>query len=223
MPLEDEKIKNNNINIEIVQDTIFDNGASDVIVPKEIFDFFYNYYFEKSLFTENKCKIYENYFYKKIVCDGLENSRNKNDFEKMKRIHFVFDDIVDIYLLGKYFFDKNKNFKIIYVKNNNNIILGKVFLSHYYMIYNYDENSIIFFGMFGGRYLESKINYNKKIESKIFINNEYIRYIIPTINQNIFPLLKVLFCFLLIGNVFIFITIYKFKKMKKDRKNILLE
>ena len=223
LPLEDEKIKKNNINIEINQDTIFDNGASDVIVPKEIFEFFYNHYFEKSLFTENKCKIYENYFYKKISCDGLENSRNKNDFEKMKRIHFVFDDVVDIYLLGKYFFDSNKNFKIIYIKNNFNFIFGKAFLSHYYMIYNYDENTIKFFGMFGGRYLESKIDYEQKMEyKKLFLNNEYIRYKIPNINNNIFPLLKVLFSFVIIGNIIVFITLSKINR-KKKYSELLLE
>lgn len=142
LPLEDEKIKKDNINIEINQDTIFDNGVSDVIVPEEVFEFFYKNYFEKSFFIEKKCIIYENHFYKKIVCEGLEKSKNKNDFENMKRIHFVFDGVVDIYLLGKYFFDKNKNFKIICIKNNSFFILGTVFLSHYYMIYNYDENSI---------------------------------------------------------------------------------
>ena len=220
LPLEDEKIKKNNVNIKINQDTIFDNGTPDVIVPEEIFQFFADFYFEKTLFSQKKCKIYENYFYKKIICDKL----NKNDFDEMKRIHFVFDDIVDIYLLGKYFFDKNKNFKIISVKNNNNIILGKVFLSHYYTIYNYDENIITFFGMFGGRYLESKMNYDKKIKNKIYQIKEYRRFTIPEINENIFPLLKILFGFLLIGNAAIFITLSKIRKKEKNRKlNILLE
>ena len=220
LPLEDEKIKKNNINVEINQDTIFDNGTPDVIIPEEIFEFFYEFYFEKSLFLEKKCKIYENHFYKKIICDKL----NKNDFEEMKRIHFVFDDIVDIYLLGKYFFDKDKNFKIIYIKGNDNIILGKVFLSHYYTIYSYDENTITFFGMFGGRYLESKMHYDKKIESKLFVNKEYIRYKIPIINENIFSLLKILFGFLLIGNMIMFISFYKINKKKKHRElNPLLE
>ena len=220
LPLEDEKIKKNNINVEINQDTIFDNGTPDVIIPEEIFEFFYEFYFEKSLFLEKKCKIYENHFYKKIICDKL----NKNDFEEMKRIHFVFDDIVDIYLLGKYFFDKDKNFKIIYIKGNDNIILGKVFLSHYYTIYSYDENTITFFGMFGGRYLESKMHYDKKIESKLYVNKEYIRYKIPIINENIFSLLKILFGFLLIGNMIMFISFYKINKKKKHRElNPLLE
>ena len=141
----------------------------------------------------------------------------------MKRIHFVFDDVVDIYLLGKYFFDKNKNFKIIYIKNNFNFIFGKVFLSHYYMIYNYDENSIKFFGMFGGRYMESKINYDQKMEiKKLFLNNEYIRYKIPIINNNIFPLLKVLFSFVIIGNIIVFITLSKINR-KKKYSELLLE
>ena len=218
--MKDEKIKKNNINVGINQDTIFDNGTPDIIIPEEIFEFFYEFYFEKSLFLEKKCKIYENHFYKKIICDKL----NKNDFEEMKRIHFVFDDIVDIYLLGKYFFDKDKNFKIIYIKGNDNIILGKVFLSHYYTIYSYDENTITFFGMFGGRYLESKMHYDKKIESKLFVNKEYIRYKIPIINENIFSLLKILFGFLLIGNMIMFISFYKINKKKKHRElNPLLE
>ena len=58
LPLEDEKIKKNNINIEINQDTIFDNGAVDVIVNEEVFNFFINNYFEKSLFINKKCSIY---------------------------------------------------------------------------------------------------------------------------------------------------------------------
>lgn len=221
LPLEDDKIKKNNINIEINHDTIFDNGASDIVVPEEVFDFFYNYYFEKSLFIEEKCRIYENYFLKKIICDKLEKNKNKNDFEKMKRIHFVFDDVVDIYLLGKYFFDQNKNFKIIYIKENENFIMGKVFLSHYNMIYNYDEDKIIFFGMFGGRYLQSKINYSKKIEFKLLTNNEYIRYKIPKINENIFPLLKLLFAFILIGNIITFLTLCKINEKKKEREFLL--
>ena len=221
LPLEDDKIIKNNINIEINHDTIFDNGASDVIVPEKVFNFFYNYYFEKSLFIEEKCRIYENHFLKKIICDELENNKNKNDFEKMKRIHFVFDDIVDIYLLGKYFFDKNKNFKIIYIKENENFIMGKVFLSHYNMIYNYDEDKIKFFGMFGGRYLQSKMNYSKKIEFKLLTNNEYIRYKIPKINENIFPLLKLLLVFILIGNIITFLTLCKINEKKKERELLL--
>ena len=219
LPLEDEKIKKNFINVEINQDTVFDNGTPNVIVPNEIFQFFLDYYFEKSLFTDKKCKIYENYFYQKVICEKL----NKNDFEEMKRIHFIFDDLVDIYLLGKYFFDKNKNFEIICVKNNDNIILGKVFLSHYYTIYNYDENTITFFGMFGGRYLDSKINYQKKIQTKIFNNLEYIRFTIPKINKNYFSLLKILFGFLLVGNVAIFIICKTRKKKKIKMLNVLLE
>ena len=139
----------------------------------------------------------------------------------MKRIHFVFDDVVDIYLLGKYFFDKNKNFKIIYIKNNENIIFGKVFLSHYNMIYNYDEDKITFFGMFGGRYLESKINYDNKIKFKSLLNKEYKRYKIPIINKNIFALLKLLFIFVIIGNIIIFITLSKLNKKNIDNEFLL--
>ena len=221
LPLEDEKIKKNNINIEIEQDTIFDNGMSDVVVPREVFNFFYHYYFDKLLFDEKKCHLYENHFYKKIICDGLENNKNKNDFENMKRIHFVFDDVVDIYLLGKYFFDKNKNFKIIYIKDNENFIFGKVFLSHYYTIFNYDEDKITFFGMFGGRYLESKINYDNKIKFKSLLNKEYKRYKIPIINKNIFSLLKLLFIFVIIGNIIIFITLSKLNKKNIDNEFLL--
>ena len=78
--------------------------------------------------------------------------------------------------------------------------------------------------MFGGRYLESKMHYDKKIESKLFVNKEYIRYKIPIINENIFSLLKILFGFLLIGNMIMFISFYKINKKKKHRElNPLLE
>ena len=221
LPLEDEKIKKNNINIEVNQDTIFDNGSSDVIVPEEVFDFFYKNFFKKSLFDEKKCHLYENHFLKRIICEGLENSRNKNEFEKFKRVHFVFDDVVDIYVLGKYLFDKNKNFKVIFIKKNRNFIIGKIVLSHYYMIYNYDEDRIKFFGMFGGRYLESKMNYNQKINFNLLSNNEYIRYKIPIINKNISPLLKILFIFILIGNFIVFFTLCKIKSKEKKNEPLL--
>ena len=105
LPLEDEKIRKNNVNIKIEQDTIFDINIGDVLVPSEIFDFFYNKFFDKKLFDENRCTLYDNGKIKKIKCEGLEKNRNINEFEKFSRVHFVFDDVVDIYVLGKYLFD----------------------------------------------------------------------------------------------------------------------
>ena len=221
LPLEDEKIKKNNNNIEVNQDTIFDNGVSDVVVPEEVFEFFLKNFFKKSDFEEKKCKIYEKHFFKKIICNGLNNDRNKNDFEKFKRVHFVFDDIVDIYVLGKYLFDKDKNFKIVYVKKNDKFIIGKSVLSRYYMIYNYDEDNISFFGMFGGRYLESKMNYKEKINVNLVSNKEYIRYKIPIIKGNIVPLLDIVFIFLFIGNVFILYILYRLKTKKRNNETLL--
>ena len=66
LPLEDEKIKRNNINIEIGQDTIFDNGASDVIVPKEIFDFFYNIISKNLFLSKINAKFMKIIFIKKL-------------------------------------------------------------------------------------------------------------------------------------------------------------
>ena len=47
LPLEEEKIRKNNKNIEIDQDTIFDIGIKDVIIPEEVFDFFVKYFFDE--------------------------------------------------------------------------------------------------------------------------------------------------------------------------------
>jgi len=221
LPLEDEKIKKNNNNIEVNQDTIFDNGSSEVVVPEEVFEFFLNNFFEKSDFEEKRCKVYEKSFFKKVICNGLNNDRNKNDFDKFKRVHFVFDDIVDIYVLGKYLFDKDKNFKVVYVKKNENFIIGRSILSRYYMIYNYDEDNISFFGMFGGRYLESKMNYKEKANINAASNKEYIRYKIPTIKESGIPLLDIIFIFLFIGNVSIIYILYRLKSKKRNNEILI--
>ena len=221
LPLDDQKIRENNKNIEVDQDTIFDIRIGDVLVTEEIFEFFYNNFFEQKLFSEKKCTMFENNQLKKIVCKGIEKNKNRNEFEKFSRVHFVFDDVVDIYVLGKYFFDDEKNFRIIYIKENKNIIIGKSVLSKYYMIYNYDEDKIKFFGMFGGRYLERKLDYDLKMKNKLVSNLEYYRYKIEKVNENIFPLFKFLFVLVSIGNLIIF---YAFCKINKKRKeNILLQ
>ena len=217
LPLEDEKIKKNNKNIEIDQDTIFDINIGDVIVPKEVFDFFEKYFFDKNLFLEKKCELLDNNKYIKIKCEKIIKNKNINEFEQFSRVHFVFDDVTDIYVLGKYLFDENKNFRIIYVKNNKNIIIGKSVLSKYNMIYNYDEDKIKFFGMFGGRYMESKLDYKNKIENKLAFNMEYVRYKIETVNGNLFPLFNFLFGIVLVGNAILFYALCKCNKKKKSK------
>jgi len=221
LPLEEEKIRKNNKNIEIDQDTIFDIGIKDVIIPEEVFDFFVKYFFDEKLFKEKKCEILENNKYKKIICKGIMKDKNINEFEKFSRVHFVFDDVVDIYVLGKYLFDDEKKFRVICIKENRNIILGTSFLSKYYMIYNYDEDKIKFFGMFGGRYMEQKLDYDNKIENKLISNMEYLRYKIEITNENTIPMFKIFFIFLLMGNAILFFALCKINKNK--RKKILLE
>ena len=221
LPLEEEKIRKNNKNIEIDQDTIFDIGIKDVIIPEEVFDFFVKYFFDEKLFKEKKCEILENNEYKKIICKGIIKNKNMNEFEKFSRVHFVFDDVVDIYVLGKYLFDDEKKFRVICIKENRNIILGTSFLSKYYMIYNYDEDNIKFFGMFGGRYMEQKLDYDNKIENKLISNMEYLRYKIEITNENTIPMFKIFFIFLLMGNAILFFALCKINKNK--RKKILLE
>ena len=221
LPLEDEKIRKNNKNIEIDQDTIFDIGIKDVIIPEEVFDFFVKNFFDEKLFLEKKCEIIENSQYKKIICKGIVKDKNMNEFEKFSRVHFVFDDVVDIYVLGKYLFDDEKKFRVICIKDNRNIILGTSFLSKYNMIYNYDEDKIKFFGMFGGRYMEQKLDYDNKIEKKLISNMEYLRYKIEITNENTIPMFKIFFIFLLMGNAILFFALCKINKNK--RKKILLE
>ena len=221
LPLEEEKIRKNNKNIEIDQDTIFDIGIKDVIIPEEVFDFFVKYFFDEKLFKEKKCEILENNEYKKIICKGIMKDKNINEFEKFSRVHFVFDDVVDIYVLGKYLFDDEKKFRVICIKENRNIILGTSFLSKYYMIYNYDEDKIKFFGMFGGRYMEQKLDYDNKLENKLISNMEYLRYKIEITNENTIPMFKIFFIFLLMGNAILFFALCKINKNK--RKKILLE
>ena len=221
LPLEEEKIRKNNRNIEIDQDTIFDIGIKDVILPEEVFDFFVKYFFDEKLFLEKKCEIFENNEYKKIICKGIVKDKNINEFEKFSRVHFVFDDVVDIYVLGKYLFDDEKKFRVLCIKDNKNIILGTSFLSKYYMIYNYDEDKIKFFGMFGGRYMEQKLDYDNKIENKLLSNMEYLRYKIEKIDGNTIPLFKYVFIFILIGNAILFFTLCKLSQ--KKQKKILLE
>ena len=217
LPLEEEKIRKNNKNIEIDQDTIFDIGIEDVILPEKIFEFFKKNFFEENLFSEKKCELLDNNKYKKIICKGIEKNKNINEFEKFYRVHFVFDDVVDIYVLGKYLFDEQKNFRVICVKNNRNIIIGKNVLSRYNMIYSYDEDQIKFFGMFGGRYMEKKFDYENKIEDKLESNMEYIRYKIENINGNKIPLFYILFGVVLIGNAILFFALCKISKNKKNK------
>ena len=216
LPLEEEKIRKNNKNIEIDQDTIFDIGIENIIVPEEIFEFFLKYFFGENLFLEKKCELFENNKYKKIICKGIEKNRNLNEFEKFHRVHFVFDDVVDIYVLGKYLFDEEKNFRVIFIKDNKNIIIGKSFLSRYYMIYNYDEDTIKFFGMFGGRYMEQKLDYENKMKNKLESNMEYFRFKIEKMNENIIPLFTILFVLVLVGNAILFFTFCKISKRKQS-------
>ena len=69
------------------------------------------------------------------------------------------------------------------------------------MIYNYDEDKIKFFGMFGGRYLERKLDYDLKMKNKLVSNLEYYRYEIEKVYENIFPLFKFLFVLVSVGNL----------------------
>ena len=218
LPLEEEKIRKNNFNIKVEQDTIFDIGIEDVLVPEEMFEFFYNKFFDKKLFENKRCTLYENNKLKKIKCDGIEKNKNINEFEKFSRIHFVFDDVVDIYILGKYFFDEEKNFRIINIKENKNIVIGKSILSKYNMIYNYDDDTIKFFGMFGGRYMEQKLDYDIEMKNYLLSNDEYHRYSIEKINENIFPLFKILFVLAIVLNSLIFFVLCKINKKNKKKK-----
>ena len=218
LPLEDEKIRKNNVNIKIEQDTIFDINIGDVLVPSEIFDFFYNKFFDKKLFDENRCTLYDNGKIKKIKCEGLEKNHNINEFEKFSRVHFVFDDVVDIYVLGKYLFDDKKNFKIICIKENKNIVIGKSVLSRYNMIYSYDDDTIKFFGMFGGRYMKQKLDYDLTMKNYLISNVEYHRYSMDKISENVFPLFKILFALVIVGNAILFYAVCKTNKKNKKKK-----
>ena len=218
LPLEDEKIRKNNVNIKIEQDTIFDINIGDVLVPSEIFDFFYNKFFDKKLFDEKRCTLYDNGKIKKIKCEGLEKNHNINEFEKFSRVHFVFDDVVDIYVLGKYLFDDKKNFKIVCIKENKNIVIGKSVLSRYNMIYSYDDDTIKFFGMFGGRFMKQKLDYDLTMKNYLISNVEYHRYSIDKISKNIFPLFKILFALVIVGNAILFYAVCKTNKKNKKKK-----
>ena len=218
LPLEDEKIRKNNVNIKIEQDTIFDINIGDVLFPSEIFDFFYHKFFDKKLFDEKRCTLYDNGKIKKIKCEGLEKNHNINEFEKFSRVHFVFDDVVDIYVLGKYLFDDKKNFKIVCIKENKNIVIGKSVLSRYNMIYSYDDDTIKFFGMFGGRYMKQKLDYDLTMKNYLISNVEYHRYSIDKISKNIFPLFKILFALVIVGNAILFYAVCKTNKKNKKKK-----
>jgi len=169
---------------------------------------------------EKKCALFENDKLKRITCGGIEKNKNINEFEKFSRVHFVFDDIVDIYVLGKYLFDEEKKFRIIFIKDNKNIVIGKSILSKYNIIYNYDEDKIKFFGMFGGRLLEKKLDYDIQMKDKLISNMEYHRYTITKLNENIFPLFKFLFGLVLVGNAVLFYACCKFNKKKQSTLSV---
>ena len=79
---------------------------------------------------------------------------------------------------------------------------------------------IKFFGMFGGRYMEQKLDYENKMENKLESNIEYFRYKIEKINENIIPLFKFLFVLVLVGNAILFFIFCKMSK-KKQKKALL--
>ena len=133
-------------------------------------------------------------------------------------MHFVFDDVVDIYVLGKYLFDDKKNFKIVCIKENKNIVIGKSVLSRYNMIYSYDDDTIKFFGMFGGRYMKQKLDYDLTMKNYLISNVEYHRYSIDKISKNIFPLFKILFALVIVGNAILFYAVCKTNKKNKKKK-----
>lgn len=214
--------------IKIDKETIFDYGIKFIIVPEEVLNFFIEKYFKEFLY-EGKCKIYQDYFLTKISC-------NEEVVSKTKRIHFVFDDVIDVHLFGKYLFDKENNFLIISEKGNSNFIFGKTFLSRYNMIYSYDEDMITFFGMFGKDKLNQPLFSSKKEEKKIInekekkienvnvdvsVTNDYIRKEIPKINKNISWLLKGTIALLGIGILVIILAFIKIKRKKPFKKKVM--
>ena len=86
------------------------------------------------------------------------------------------------------------------------------------MIYNYDENTIKFIGMFGGRYMEQKLDYDIAMKNHLVSNTEYHRYSIEKIDENIFPLFKILFVLIIVLNAIIFFAICKINKKNKKKK-----
>ena len=86
------------------------------------------------------------------------------------------------------------------------------------MIYNYDDDTIKFFGMFGGRYMEQKLDYDIEMKNYLLSNDEYHRYSIEKINENIFPLFKILFVLVIVLNSLIFFVLCKINKKNKKKK-----
>ena len=206
---------NGNYSIKINRDAIFDNVQKYIIVPLEFFEYLKKNIFEEYL-KQKKCKIYENYFLQKIICD----KEIKENFEIM---HFIFDDNVDLRLYSKDLFDEQNSVIIIYEKQNIEFIFGISFLSNYNIIYNYDEDKIKFFGA-GHSYLDKKIDYkdsislsNENKNEKKLNEGEYFRLKIPIINGNIFFLLKLLLVIIIFGFIVIIKIVCDSKNIKKEK------
>lgn len=167
-------LNDDNMAVKINEKTIIDNKIKEIVVPYEVFKYFVNNYFINQI-KGKKCEISEDDYYKKIKCKDLAA------LNQLQKIHFVFDEYVDISIDGKKLFDfdnENSTFLIVYLKESSHFVLGKSFLEKFHTLFNYDDDSITFAEYIGVDKLEKKIDYKNQINVRQISEENYKRNII---------------------------------------------
>lgn len=160
--------------IKLEQNTIFDNGVPYIITPCEVIEYLRNNYFD-TFIKEGKCQIKDEDNTIKFVCPDEETKA------QCPKVHFIFDDVIDINIKGYELFDKNSTFQIVCQKDNSHFVLGKSFLFRFNILFNYDEDKIIFSQFHGVDKLEKSPQYKEEIKVRALNDENYKRKIYTNI------------------------------------------
>ena len=204
----DDYIINKNLSraAKINKNVYFNPNNNFIIVPYEIILYLKENYFKENI-NKNFCRLENKEKMFKFIC-------RKFIQEKLEFIHFVFEDEKDFFINPKNLFDEENYFKIICVEGNSKIIFGYPFLRQYVNIFNYENDTITFFGIQNKIYIK-KIDFDKEIIIKDFLNDKQTKLNEYESKNNLFKIEIIIILILVI----FFIIYLIFKKENKNNFN----
>jgi len=152
-----KKIKSHNIGYKSEENNIiFNSGINSVVFSLNYIDFFKNIISYNKLLGDAKCEIsktQENDLIYTLLCENFDKLINKENNEYVKLYE---EDFISIYLddnknsisfkLEDLYDKVNKNFKLYFIEiPDNTIIAGIPLFEKYTIMFNKDEEQIIFF------------------------------------------------------------------------------
>ncbi len=205
-----EYIINKNLSraAKINKNVFFDPNKNFIIVPDEMIIYLKENYFKENI-NKNFCRLENEEKIYKFIC-------RKSIQEKLEFIHFIIEDEKDFFINPKNLFDENNYFKIICIEGNSNFIFGYPFMRQYVNIFNYENDTISFFGIQNKIYIK-KIDFDNEIIIKDFLNDKQKKFNEYEIKKKS-NLLKIEIIIILF--VVILFIIYLILK-KKENKNII--